>query len=211
MSARSSLRRTVRRARSAPERYFRNRQVRRYRRLSTNQGAFNGSTVVTPVLAIGPGRIEATGAQLGYVPSPFAYDRCIHLEARGSGSIRIGEHAVLNNACVLISEGPGITVGPDTLFGPEVMVFDSDFHGLHPDQRHETPARARVLIGRNVFIGARSTVLKGVEIGDNSVVGAGSVVSSDVPPNVIAAGNPCVVIRTLEAAPEEATSTGRQP
>jgi maltose O-acetyltransferase len=68
-----------------------------------------------------------------------------------------------------------------------------------------------VLIGRNVFIGARSTVLKGVEIGDNSVVGAGSVVSSDVPPNVIAAGNPCVVIRTLEAAPEEATSTGRQP
>lgn len=206
MTARRSLHRIARRLRSSPARVHGRREIRTYRRLSSNPSAFEGATIVTPVLAVGSGRIEARDVQFGYVPSPFAHHGCTHLEARGTSTIRIGAQSVVNNACVLIAEGPGITIGARALLGPEVMVFDSDFHSLHPDERQSgTPARARVLIGRNVFLGARTMVLKGVEIGDNSVIGAGSVVTRDVPPNVIAAGNPCVVIRTLDESRGETT------
>lgn len=199
MNLRRSARRTVSQLRTAPGRSALRSRIRAHRRWSTNRGAFEGSTIVTPVLALGPGRIEASGVQFGYIPSPFIYDGCTHLEARGSSSIRIGAGSVLNNACVLIAEGAGIEIGPDALFGPEVMVFDSDFHGLHPDERH-APAMARqpVRLGANVFVGARSIILKGVQIGDGSVIGAGSVVSGHIPANVIAAGNPCVVLRSFD-------------
>jgi maltose O-acetyltransferase len=79
--------------------------------------------------------------------------------------------------------------------------MDTDFHPLSPVNRISAKAEdascAPVFIGRNVFVGANSLILKGVTIGDNSVIGAGSVVTSSIPENVIAAGNPCRVIRAL--------------
>ena len=167
-----------------------------FRMLSTNRGAFTGSAVVTPVLALGAGRIDADGALLGYFPSPGAFDSCIHLEARAAeATIFIGRGAAINNGCTLISQGPGIHIGEDVLLGPEVLVVDSDFHHLDADRRRSgPPAMAQVVIGASVFIGARSTVLKGVHIGQNTVVAAGSVVVHDLPANVVAAGNPCRVV-----------------
>lgn len=182
-------------------------RVRRYRSLSSNKGAYVGTTVVTPVLAIGPGTIRAHGAQFGYIPSPSAYDRYTHLEARGTAKIEIGAGSILNNACVIVADGTEIRLGRDVVVGPEVAIYDSDFHSLTPSRRKSGPAAmAPVLIGDNVFIGTRSTILKGVTIGENSVIGSGSVVTRDVPPNVIAAGNPCRVVRALDIEAAEETS-----
>lgn len=113
---------------------------------------------------------------------------------------------------IVVGEGTGISggtfcaaksivIGTDCLFGANVTVVDTDFHHINPALRHNSNACHRdakpVAIGDNVFVGMGAMILKGVSIGDNSVIGAGSVVSKDIPANVIAAGNPCRVIREL--------------
>ncbi|GHT24693.1 hypothetical protein AGMMS4957_18180 [Bacteroidia bacterium] len=95
-----------------------------------------------------------------------------------------------------------ITIGDDCLTGANVLITDSDWHPIDPARRHEfgedAPIATRpVKIGNNVFIGVNSIILKGTTIGNNSVIGAGSVVSGTIPANVIAAGNPCKVIKSL--------------
>ena len=78
------------------------------------------------------------------------------------------------------------------------MIFDSDFHELHPDRRRGgTPRMAPVVLEENVFVGDHAIILKGVTIGADSVIGAGSVVTGSIPPGVIAAGNPARVVRPL--------------
>ena len=74
--------------------------------------------------------------------------------------------------------------------GPQTFIIDADFHGIAPDERNRPGETAPVLIGENVWIGARSVILKGVHIGKDSIIGAGSVVSKDVLPGEIVAGNP---------------------
>lgn len=83
--------------------------------------------------------------------------------------------------------------------GVNVTILDSDFHSLDPVARlNKRPGMNKaVIIGANVFIGNNVLILKGATIGDNSVVAAGSVVSKDIPSNVIAAGNPCEIKREL--------------
>ncbi|HTB80539.1 MAG TPA: DapH/DapD/GlmU-related protein [Opitutaceae bacterium] len=80
------------------------------------------------------------------------------------------------------------------------MVVDSDFHNLWPPEtRRRSPGFERdadVSIGENVWVGARSIILKGVTIGDNAVIGAGSLVTRSVPPNTLAVGNPARVVKT---------------
>lgn len=111
--------------------------------------------------------------------------------------IEIGDHVGMSS--VTISSFQHIIIGTDTLIGGNVLITDSDWHPLSPDLRHDKThiKTAPVHIGNNVFIGTRSIILKGTVIGDNSVIGAGSVVCGTIPPNVIAAGNPCRVIRNL--------------
>ncbi|MDR2927982.1 MAG: acyltransferase [Cytophagaceae bacterium] len=93
-----------------------------------------------------------------------------------------------------------ITIGNNCLFGANVLVTDSDWHAIDPLHRSNPDfiSTAPVEIGNNVFIGVNSVILKGSHIGNNSVIGAGSVVSGTIPANVIAAGNPCRVIRELK-------------
>lgn len=94
-----------------------------------------------------------------------------------------------------------VEIGSGTLIGANVMIADTDFHPIETLERRYMPlakaSHAEVIIDENVFIGANTIILKGVRIGRDSVIGAGSVVSRDVPPGVIAAGNPCRVIRAL--------------
>jgi acetyltransferase-like isoleucine patch superfamily enzyme len=89
------------------------------------------------------------------------------------------------------------------MVGPNTVIVDSDFHALWPpDNRLLTPALDQdsdVSIGKNVWIGTQCVILKGVTIGENSVLGARSVVTRDIPDNVLAAGNPARVIRRLDA------------
>ncbi|EMI41654.1 transferase hexapeptide repeat containing protein [Rhodopirellula sp. SWK7] len=87
-----------------------------------------------------------------------------------------------------------MSIGDRCLIGDGVTIFDSDFHGIHPDQRHQLGNHSPVSISNNVWLGSRVMVLKGVSIGENSIVAAMSVVTKDIPANVIAAGNPARVI-----------------
>jgi acetyltransferase-like isoleucine patch superfamily enzyme len=94
----------------------------------------------------------------------------------------------------------GISIGEGTLIAQQVAIMDYDGHpvfraGGSPGAESFGGSTAPIKIGRNVWIGFRATVLKGVTIGDGSILGAGAVVSSDVPPNSMAAGNPARVIR----------------
>jgi carbonic anhydrase/acetyltransferase-like protein (isoleucine patch superfamily) len=86
-----------------------------------------------------------------------------------------------------------IILGRNVICGANTLITDSDWHPEDP--RAGTPAP--VIIGNNVWLGVNATILKGVTIGENSVIGAQAVVTSDIPANVIAAGNPCKVIRSL--------------
>ncbi len=93
-----------------------------------------------------------------------------------------------------------IVIGNYVNVGANTTIIDTDFHPLDPELRRITPQAAEtspVLIEDDVFIGMNCLILKGVTIGKNTVVGAGSVVTHDLPSNVIAAGNPAKVLREL--------------
>jgi acetyltransferase-like isoleucine patch superfamily enzyme len=115
-------------------------------------------------------------------------------------SIHIGADTGISGAS--ICSAASIIIGNNVLLGANVTILDTDFHAVHPVGRRyninpNEIAKSPVTIGDNVFIGAGSFVLKGSEIGINSVIGAGSVVTNIVPSNVIAAGNPACIIRKL--------------
>lgn len=118
---------------------------------------------------------------------------------RSGARLEIGSETGLSG--VVICASKSIVIGRQCLLGADVMVFDTDFHPLDPHRRRfasEDAADSRpVEIHDNVFIGARSIVLKGVTIGEGSVVGAGSIVSRDIPPFTVAAGNPARPLREL--------------
>ncbi|MCU0473444.1 MAG: acyltransferase [Bacteroidales bacterium] len=86
-----------------------------------------------------------------------------------------------------------IKIGKNVRSGANVLITDSDWHP--EDSRSGSPRP--VIIGENVWLGGNSVVLKGVNIGENAVIGANSVVTKNIPANVIAAGNPCKVIRII--------------
>jgi maltose O-acetyltransferase len=155
-----------------------------------------------PVVYLGPGRITfGEGVQLGWPESKGFHSGYCQLEVRRVESvIEIGARAEINNDAFIKSEGAGISIGADALIGSQVCVYDSDFHDLHPTRRRAgTPKTAPVVIGENAFLGDGVLVLKGVEIGRDSVIGAGSVVTTSIPAGVVAAGNPARVVRELDS------------
>ena len=110
--------------------------------------------------------------------------------------IRIGRNFFANYNCVLIDVAP-IEIGDDCLFGPNVSIYTAG-HPVHPDTRKSGYEYGKpVFIGSNVWVGGSVTILPGVRIGSNTVIGAGSVVTSDIPEMVVAAGNPCRVLRPI--------------
>jgi maltose O-acetyltransferase len=104
----------------------------------------------------------------------------------------------INYGCS-ISASQQVRIGDDCSIGTHAIIMDNDFHEIDPGRRRLRPASAPIVLEENVWLGARVTVLKGVTIGRDSVVAAGSVVTRDIPPGTIAAGVPARVIRSLEA------------
>jgi carbonic anhydrase/acetyltransferase-like protein (isoleucine patch superfamily) len=84
------------------------------------------------------------------------------------------------------------------MMAQSVHITDSDWHGVY-DRGESVGKSAAVKIGNNVWLGDSAIVCKGVTVGDNSIIGAGAVVIRDIPPDVIAAGNPAVVVKNLDA------------
>ena len=128
-----------------------------------------------------------------------------------NGSCKIGDFSLLNGAMIMASER--VEIGRHCLISWNVGIADSDFHPLDAAQRRldtmalapfykDRPPRPDisakpVFIGDNVWIGFNAVILKGVTIGENSIIAAGSVVTKSVPANVVFAGNPGVIVRHL--------------
>lgn len=109
-------------------------------------------------------------------------------------NIRLGSDAFLNFNCVIL-DVVEVTIGDRTQVGPAVQIYAAD-HPRDPAQRREGLEWGRpVRIGRDVWIGGGAIILPGVTIGDNAIVGAGSVVTHDVPAGATVAGNPARVIK----------------
>lgn len=120
----------------------------------------------------------------------------LELDVGAGAVLTIGARSYVNYG-TSISAMSSVTIGPDCNIGTHCLILDNDFHRLEPDRRLERPPSRAVTIGTNVWLGARAIVLPGVTIGDHSVVAAGSIVTSDVPPRSLVAGSPARVIRTL--------------
>ena len=111
----------------------------------------------------------------------------------------IGENVKISNSAFYCAES--ITIGNNVMIGGSTKIWDTDFHSLDPAKRLENPNEGYntrpVIIHDNAFIGGFSIILKGTEIGENSVIGAGSVVSGTIPPNEIWAGNPAKFVKKV--------------
>lgn len=167
-------------------------------------------------------RISAAGAELGIrvIINGFPYIR-----RKGSGRIILGDRININasrwgnwlgtpgamilsvedGAVLELKQGAGVSssqlianigieIGEESMVGAGCLICDSDMHEV-PLGSGKPTAMAAIKIGKRVFIGARCIILKGVNIGDGAVIGAGSVVSKDVPAGATAAGNPAVILK----------------
>ncbi|MEQ8239752.1 MAG: acyltransferase [Cyclobacteriaceae bacterium] len=112
--------------------------------------------------------------------------------------LTLGDHVYINRYTV-IDATTEITIGDRTMIGTHCYItdHDHDFKGAPVDQSiGELPIAGKpTIIGQNVWIGSHVTILKGVTIGDNCIIGAGSVVTKSIPENMIAVGNPCKVLK----------------
>jgi maltose O-acetyltransferase len=110
-------------------------------------------------------------------------------------NISLGKRVFFNFNCVVLDVCP-VRVGDFTLFGPSVQIYAAT-HPLDAELRRAKEFGKPVTVGSDVWVGGAAVILPGVTIGSRSVIGAGSVVSRDIPEDVFAAGNPCRVIRQL--------------
>lgn len=111
-------------------------------------------------------------------------------------NIRLGKKVFFNFNCVVL-DVMEVTIGDYTLFGPAVQIYTAT-HPLDAQVRRQGLEAAKpVTIGSDVWVGGGAIICPGVTIGDRSIIGAGSVVTRDIPSDVFAAGNPCRVIRPL--------------
>lgn len=137
---------------------------------------------------------------------------CVNPYDGGHGRIDIGHWCVLSSG-TRIRSAVGIEIGDNCMLAENCYVTDADWHDVY--HRIFPGKKEPVRIGNNVWVGDRVTICKGVSIGDNSVIGAASVVTRDIPPNTIAAGNPAKPIGEIDptqpSSRREHLFTGGQP
>ena len=111
-------------------------------------------------------------------------------------NIEVGKNFYANYNCTILDVGK-VTIGDNCMFAPNVAIYTAG-HPIHPDSRNSMYEYGiQVSIGDNCWLGGNTIVCPGVKIGNNVVIGAGSVVTKDIPDWSIAAGNPCSEIRTI--------------
>ncbi len=111
-------------------------------------------------------------------------------------NLHIGEKVFFNFNCVVL-DVMQVNIGSRTLFGPNVQIYTATHPLNHQERASGLEFAKPISIGEDVWIGGSVVICPGVTIGDRAVIGAGSVVTRDIPPSVFAAGNPCRVIREL--------------
>ncbi len=156
----------------------------------------SSSRFCVPVRINGAGKVLIDAdVQLGYRLAPIMGNGRILIQARSPESqISIGAGTVTSNNISMVCQ-QSIAVGTGCLIGDQVAIYDTDFHELDPKKRDGRSASSfPVVIGNNVWLGSRVSIMKGVTIGDNSVIGAMSLVTKPVPKNCVAAGIPAKII-----------------
>lgn len=113
-----------------------------------------------------------------------------------NGSISLGNYILISPG-TSIRSAERIDIGDSTMIASDVVITDSDWHGIY-DRTDYVATPKPVKIHKNVWIGERSIILKGTQIGENSIIGAGSVVHGDIPPNSVYAGNPAKEVKKLD-------------
>jgi galactoside O-acetyltransferase len=169
-----------------------------YKKISGNYNQIEGKLLLQqPLLIKGEGKISiGHNVQIGYESSPGFWSGYAYFDLRKGGTIRIGNDVIINNNVSLTADGASIEIGSNTVTGINLSIMTGDGHSILPENRHDGKYRCLpVTIGSTVFIGDNVTILKGVQIGNNSVIGANSLVNKDIPENSVAAGNPCRVLR----------------
>lgn len=123
-----------------------------------------------------------------FINPPFYFDYGKHIE--------VGDNFFANYNCTILDVAK-VKIGNNVMLAPNVAIYTAG-HPLHPEARNSGYEYGiSVTIGDNVWLGGNVVVTPGVKIGNNVVIGAGSVVTKDIPDNVVAAGNPCKVIRKI--------------
>lgn len=130
----------------------------------------------------------AAGGDSVWMQPPFFCDY--------GSNIELGERVFFNFNCVVLDVCP-VRIGSYTLFGPAAQILTA-MHPFDAERRRREEFGEPVEIGADVWVGAAALILPGVRIGSRSVIGAGSVVTRDVPEAVFAAGNPCRVLRAID-------------
>lgn len=131
-----------------------------------------------------------------YIEPPFICDY--------GSQIEWGENSYANFNCVIL-DSASVKIGNNVMLGPNVNIYTAT-HSIHPSLRNDIQKEGLeslityakpVIIENGVWIGGSSLILPGIKIGANSVIGAGSVVTKDIPANVVAVGNPCKVLKSI--------------
>jgi maltose O-acetyltransferase len=128
-----------------------------------------------------------SGGETAWMEPPFFCDY--------GKNIELGERVFFNFNCIVLDVCP-VRIGSYSLFGPAVQIY-TPMHPLDAELRRREEFGKPVEVGSDVWVGGGAIILPGVRIGSRSVIGAGSVVTRDVPESVFAAGNPCRVIRKI--------------
>jgi acetyltransferase-like isoleucine patch superfamily enzyme len=167
-----------------------------------------GAVVIgRPIIRRHPGSRIVLGRGTSLISDPrftaLGVSRPVILRTLRPGAVLdIGSDTGLSGATICAADS--VRIGRRVLAGADVLIADTDFHPVEMLPRRHAPesaaSSAPVEIHDDVFLGARTIVLKGVTIGAGTVVGAGSVVTSSLPAGVVAAGNPCRVLRPLTLA-----------
>lgn len=137
--------------------------------------------------------------QSGFAGNPVGGGLRMGIWVGPGGCLTVGDRVGLSNSTIVCMDA--VSIGDETFLGGGSRIYDTDFHSLDAGQRGRPGnpgVRVRpVILGRRVFVGGHVTILKGVHIGDDAVVGAGSVVRFDVPGSEVWAGNPAALVRDL--------------
>ena len=156
-----------------------------------------------PICSRYPGSVISLGSHVTLDSSARAnplggFSPCVLRTMSPTARLTLRDRVGISSSVIVA--GNSIEIGEDTILGAGSMVLDNDFHNLGPGFSWLTEYSKNskpIKIGRGCFIGARSIILKGVTLGDRVIIGAGSVVTKDVPAFSIAAGNPASVVGTI--------------
>jgi len=156
-----------------------------------------------PIISIKKGADIKVGKNLTLVSTSFfneiGVDHPVIIRLLEKKSkLRIDNNVGISGGSICV--GKEVVIEDEVMLGANVLIADTDFHSVEPYNRRYRKDRVRsekIVIKKKVFIGMNTIILKGVTIGENTVVGAGSIVTKNIPANVVAAGNPCKVIREI--------------